>query len=317
MRGLKAKLSEALRVDVDGRLARRAFADSARSLAAPLELHLLPRPHPARDRATQAAPMAHPGTPRFSGGRVAVDSPDVASLTLLNPLPVWARCYVLPWLVLYPLAYHAFFNEYDQWIKSIGESLPPPLSSSSSSHLPDLGTRLTAHRADAEPPRTAEWTFLLSIVLFGGHALSFLFTRWSISFRSRGEATRTNHLESAHMVMVLPKLHRGKPGFCTLEHTKVRPPSLARPRPDDRLLELTPSSTLPARSPAASRPARPHLLLVPARQVPVRPGFAALHPHRLPVRLGAAPLDLPVGGGRPRDGPRHRDGARQLRQEPL
>lgn len=70
--------------------------------------------------------MAHPGTPRFSGGRVAVDSPDVASLTLLNPLPVWARCYVLPWLVLYPLAYHAFFNEYDQWIKSIGQSLPPP-----------------------------------------------------------------------------------------------------------------------------------------------------------------------------------------------
>ncbi|KPV77055.1 uncharacterized protein RHOBADRAFT_48125 [Rhodotorula graminis WP1] len=128
--------------------------------------------------------MAQPGTPRFGGGRVPVDSPDVASLTLLNPLPVWARCYVLPWLVAYPLAYHAFFNEYDQWIKSI------------------------------------EWTFLLSIVLFGGHALSFLFTRWSISFRSRGEASRTNHLDSAHMVMVLPKLHRGKPGFCTLEHTK-------------------------------------------------------------------------------------------------
>lgn len=72
--------------------------------------------------------MAPPSTPRFARGRVGVDSPDVASLTLLDPLPAWARVYVLPWLVAYPLAYHAFYNEYDQWIKSIGASPPlPPL----------------------------------------------------------------------------------------------------------------------------------------------------------------------------------------------
>jgi hypothetical protein len=34
----------------------------------------------------------------------------------------------------------------------------------------------------------AEWSFLLCICLFGGHALSFLSTRWSVGFRSRGEA---------------------------------------------------------------------------------------------------------------------------------
>jgi hypothetical protein len=33
-----------------------------------------------------------------------------------------------------------------------------------------------------------EWSFLLCICLFGGHALSFLSTRWSVGFRSRGEA---------------------------------------------------------------------------------------------------------------------------------
>lgn len=38
----------------------------------------------------------------------------------------------------------------------------------------------------------AEWTFLLCILLFGGHALSFLFTRWSINFRSRTEATHVS-----------------------------------------------------------------------------------------------------------------------------
>lgn len=58
---------------------------------------------------------------RFPGGRVAVTSPDIASLQLVNPLPAWARVYVLPWLVAYPLAYHAFYNRYDDWIRSIGE----------------------------------------------------------------------------------------------------------------------------------------------------------------------------------------------------
>ncbi|GJN87840.1 hypothetical protein Rhopal_000795-T1 [Rhodotorula paludigena] len=120
----------------------------------------------------------------FQGGQVGVDSPDVASLTLLKPLPGWARIYVFPFLVAYPVAYHAFYNEYERWIQSI------------------------------------EWTFLLCIVLFGGHALAFLLTRWSITFRSYGEARHTSSLDSAHMVMVTPKLHRGKGEFCKLERTK-------------------------------------------------------------------------------------------------
>lgn len=60
---------------------------------------------------------------RFPGGRVAVTSPDIASLQLVDPLPAWARVYVLPWLVAYPLAYHAFYNRYEDWITSIGELL--------------------------------------------------------------------------------------------------------------------------------------------------------------------------------------------------
>ncbi|GAA5826152.1 hypothetical protein JCM11251_007183 [Rhodosporidiobolus azoricus] len=121
---------------------------------------------------------------QFSGGVVAVDSPDIAKLVLTVELPLWARVYVLPWLLAYPLAYHAFYNRYDDWIKSI------------------------------------EWTFLLCIVLFGGHALSFLFTRWSMNFRSRGEARRVSTLEEARQVMVLPKLHRGKAEFAPIERTK-------------------------------------------------------------------------------------------------
>lgn len=110
-------------------------------------------------------------TAPFPSGLVDVTSPDVASLTLVTPLPLYARVYIGPWLVAYPLAAYAFYGDYDRYIKSIGELE-------------------TANAEDGEltRPSRIEWSFLLCIVLFGGHALSFLFTRWSVSFRSRGEA---------------------------------------------------------------------------------------------------------------------------------
>lgn len=56
----------------------------------------------------------------FKAGSVAVESPDIASLTLVTPLPFVARIYIGPWLVFYPLAAYAFYVEYDRYIKSIG-----------------------------------------------------------------------------------------------------------------------------------------------------------------------------------------------------
>ncbi|GAA5938227.1 hypothetical protein JCM1841_000925 [Sporobolomyces salmonicolor] len=120
----------------------------------------------------------------FPGGTVRVESNDIASLTLVTPLPLWARIYVLPWLALYPLAYYAFYIEYDRYIQSI------------------------------------EWTFLLCICLFGGHALSFLFTRWSIGFRARGEARHVTDMDTAQRIKVIPKTHRGKPEICKIERTQ-------------------------------------------------------------------------------------------------
>ncbi|GAA5824243.1 hypothetical protein JCM10212_003988, partial [Sporobolomyces blumeae] len=54
----------------------------------------------------------------FRRGQVAVESPDIASLTLVNPLPDYLKVYVAPWLVAYPLAYYAWLN-YDTYIQSI------------------------------------------------------------------------------------------------------------------------------------------------------------------------------------------------------
>ncbi|KAM0749614.1 hypothetical protein T439DRAFT_314935 [Meredithblackwellia eburnea MCA 4105] len=119
----------------------------------------------------------------FKGGRVAVDSSDINTLTLVTPLPLYARIYIGPWLILYPLAAYAYYGNYDKYIKSI------------------------------------EWSFLLSICLFGGHALSFLGTRWSISFRSRGEARHVTNLQTAKKIKVLPHLHRGKAEIVDLQTT--------------------------------------------------------------------------------------------------
>ena len=57
----------------------------------------------------------------FPRGAVEVESPDIASLTLVTPLPFVARIYIGPWLVLYPLAAYAFYGDYDRYIRSIGE----------------------------------------------------------------------------------------------------------------------------------------------------------------------------------------------------
>ncbi|KAL8291698.1 hypothetical protein RQP46_001956 [Phenoliferia psychrophenolica] len=126
----------------------------------------------------------------FKGGAVEVESLDIASLTLVTPLPFAARVYIGPWLVLYPLAAYAFYGNYDKYIKSI------------------------------------EWSFLLCIVLFGGHALSFLGTRWSIAFRSRGEARHVTDLATAQLIKVIPQTHRGKAEIVKLERTE-RPGSTA------------------------------------------------------------------------------------------
>lgn len=66
--------------------------------------------------------MAPLKTAPFPGGKVPVTSPDISDLTLVRALPLYARVYIGPWLVAYPLAAYAFYGNYDKYIKSIGES---------------------------------------------------------------------------------------------------------------------------------------------------------------------------------------------------
>ena len=74
---------------------------------------------------------------------VAVKSPEIARASLHVARPFWTHIYAVPFLCLYPLWAYAYYFKYDDWIKS------------------------------------EEWTFLGSVLLGAGHALSFLATRWS------------------------------------------------------------------------------------------------------------------------------------------
>lgn len=150
-------------------------------------------------------------------------------------------------------------------------------------------------------------------MLFGGHALSFLFTRWSVSFRSRGEARHVSfnrqilgepslllkdlltillqvtNIDTAEKIKVIPHLHRGKGEIVNLERTEVRsiPYERRASVQSDRLNSSMIAST-------ASRIFAPHLLLLPTRQVPLLGRHSLILPDRLPLRCRSSFVHFPA-----------------------
>lgn len=81
--------------------------------------------------------------------RSAVISPEIASVTLHKRLPIQYHLYTTPFLCLYPIYAYAYLVKYDTWVRS------------------------------------EEWTFIYTVALITGHALSFLATRWSVGAKAR------------------------------------------------------------------------------------------------------------------------------------
>ncbi|WVF71386.1 hypothetical protein IAT40_006190 [Kwoniella sp. CBS 6097] len=116
----------------------------------------------------------------------AIVSQEIDSISLHNPIPIHLRIYGLPFLSLYPLLYYAYYHKYDEWVVS------------------------------------EEWTFIYCVVLFAGHALSFLITAWSSGFNARVSYTTANSLETASKVRVLPRKGRGNGEIVNLD-SKLAP----------------------------------------------------------------------------------------------
>ncbi|GAA5929136.1 hypothetical protein JCM10213_004993 [Rhodosporidiobolus nylandii] len=104
----------------------------------------------------------------FRGGQVPVHSPDIEKTVLINPLPLFSRVHVAPFLLAYPLAYDAFYHAYDTFTRSFGRPLPFAGGEATRGGDSDACRGLTASLRPQNEP------FLFCIGSFGGHALSFL-----------------------------------------------------------------------------------------------------------------------------------------------
>ncbi|KAN0062947.1 putative cation-transporting ATPase 1 [Thecaphora frezii] len=119
---------------------------------------------------------------------IAVQSPEIARVTLHKPLPFHLHLYVLPFLSLYPIAAYAYLFRYHDWIRS------------------------------------EEWTFVYTVGLVTLHALSFLVTKWSIAAKALITSRTANRLDDAELVRVFPHPHKGEGEIVALH--KVRRPAM-------------------------------------------------------------------------------------------
>ena len=116
---------------------------------------------------------------------VTIDSPEIKRASLHASLPWWAHIYTIPFLALYPVLAYAYFVRYDDWLKS------------------------------------EEWTFLACVSLGGGHALSFLTTRWSTAARAFITCRNVSDIRSADCIRIVPAEHRGKGEIVNLKKKNV------------------------------------------------------------------------------------------------
>ncbi|KAI8459835.1 Ca2+-transporting ATPase [Phakopsora pachyrhizi] len=87
------------------------------------------------------------------------------------------------------IAAYAYFVEYDRYLRSVdGES--------------------------------QEWTFLLCVTVFGGHALAWLSTKWSTTVRQLATCYKVHRIGDADVVKVVPKSNKGKPAFCSIQRSQ-------------------------------------------------------------------------------------------------
>ncbi|PWW73965.1 hypothetical protein C7212DRAFT_283852 [Tuber magnatum] len=113
---------------------------------------------------------------------ILVDSPQIASASLLNPLPPLFRLYTWPFLATYP----AFFSIY----------FP------SASYEKYLGSQ--------------EWTVLYFGTILSIQALIWLGCHWSIGWKAWITGIKVSRVEDAKLIKVIPVENAGSPDICEL-----------------------------------------------------------------------------------------------------
>lgn len=138
-----------------------------------------------------------------------MQSPDIARVTLHRRIPLEWHVYATPMALLYPVWLYGYFFRYDTWFKS------------------------------------EEWTFVYTVALVAGHALSFLVTRWSVGAKALITCTKVrshdcvcwdsgtrdadplhlafprqaSSIRDAEVVRVVPHIHKGEGELVPLART--------------------------------------------------------------------------------------------------
>lgn len=116
-----------------------------------------------------------------------VDSPQVKSASLHNPLPLALHTYIWPFLVIWPV-FFAFYlspERYETYING------------------------------------QEWTFVWSGSIFTIQSLLFLSTFWNINIQSLFKTMRASRVEDATLIKILPAENAGTAEICSIQRDMV------------------------------------------------------------------------------------------------
>ncbi|KAI9681590.1 MAG: hypothetical protein M1829_000787 [Trizodia sp. TS-e1964] len=111
-----------------------------------------------------------------------VDSPQIKSATLRNPLPIYLHAYVAPFLVLWPVFFSFYLSpeRYEQHFQSF------------------------------------EWTFVWAGTIVTIQALTWLSTHWNVNIKSSFTTSHAGDVSGAKLIKVIPVANAGSSEICSI-----------------------------------------------------------------------------------------------------
>ena len=111
-----------------------------------------------------------------------VKSPQIQSASLHNSLPLYLHTYIWPFLLVWPVFFAIYFSE-EQYKTYIGGS---------------------------------EWTFVWAGSIITVQSLTWLTTKWNVSFDALFTTLSAKEVSSAELIKVIPVTNAGSAEICPL-----------------------------------------------------------------------------------------------------
>ena len=109
-----------------------------------------------------------------------VNNPDIVSAELMVPKPLWARPYVWPFAIVYPICIQIYTQHYDKYIGG------------------------------------SEWTFVYTILIVSLNFLFWLMPHWNLDINSRFNYVKVNSIPEASHIKITPAPNTGAGEICPI-----------------------------------------------------------------------------------------------------